>query len=101
VVELPYIDHHIPPPGERPENLLPRKRRNQREYRRRECEHGRHTKDCPPDLCPAKRSKYDRVTASVAGNADTRRDATRRDVVQDAENNDFGASWPPHAEEWS
>lgn len=67
-VELPYIGHHIPPPGQRPDTLLPRKRENQAEYRRRRCERGEHSKDCPATTCPEKQSR--RVTDRVAGNAD-------------------------------
>lgn len=54
------IDHHVPPEGQRPENLLPRKRVNQREYRRRRCESGVHDRHCPR-TCPA------RVTERVTG----------------------------------
>jgi hypothetical protein len=55
IVELPLIDHHIPPPAQRPEAMLPRKRQNQAEYRRRRCEEkGIHDKDCPPQTCPVK-----------------------------------------------
>ena len=66
------IGHHIPPEGQRDEHLLPRKRKNQREYRRRQCEAGNHSKDCPRGTCPA------RVTDRVTGNAGTGRDGTGR-----------------------
>lgn len=66
-VELLYIDSHVPPEGQRPDNLLPRKRRNQMEYRRRQCERGNHSKDCPAKTCPA---KHHGVTVSAsAGSA--------------------------------
>jgi hypothetical protein len=51
IVELICIGHHIPPPGDRPDVLLPRKRENVREYRRRKCKRGEHDRHCPPD-CP-------------------------------------------------
>lgn len=73
-VVIAEIDHHVPPEGQRPDKLLPRKRRNQREYRRRQCEAGNHSKDCPTGTCPAR----GRVTERVTGNAGTGRDGTGR-----------------------
>ena len=55
IVELIYIGHHIPTPGDRPDTLLPRKRENVREYRRRKCKRGAHDRHCPPD-CPQRKS---------------------------------------------
>lgn len=75
-VELLYIDSHVPPEGQRPDNLLPRKRRNQMEYRRRQCERGDHSKDCPAKTCPKKQGS---VTSSMAGNAEG--NAGHRDSV--------------------
>jgi hypothetical protein len=81
ITELPYIGHHIPPPGARPDRLLPRKRANQAEYRRRNCERGDHDRHCPSDTCPVKLARRgERVTgemtARVSGNPETRRDET-------------------------
>jgi hypothetical protein len=72
-VEVPHIDSFLPPEGQRPENLLARKRVNQAEYRRRKCERGEHTKDCPAGTCPVKLARAlaeakERVTTRVAGN---------------------------------
>lgn len=52
-VRIIYIDQHIPPEGQRAENLLPRKKANQQEYRRRKCERGEHDRHCPKG-CPAR-----------------------------------------------
>lgn len=60
-VEILDILSFLPPEGERPENLLPRKAANQREYRKRKCERGEHDRHCPKN-CPM------RVTEWVAGN---------------------------------
>jgi hypothetical protein len=69
-IQLLYIDQHIPPEGQRPDILLPRKRRNQAEYRRRQCEVGHHSKDCPASTCPAKQGRVtDRLTGNATGNA--------------------------------
>jgi hypothetical protein len=55
-IQLIYIEHHIPPPGDRPDWLLPRKRGNQRDYRWRKChERGQHDRHCPRD-CPQRMS---------------------------------------------
>ena len=59
-VEVLDIDAFLPPPWLRDEELLPRKRANQREYRRRKCERGEHDRHCPP-TCPV------RVAARVTG----------------------------------
>lgn len=68
-VEVENIDNFLPPEGERPENLLARKRRNQAAYRRRKCERGEHSKDCPRD-CPARAQRVlSGVTERVTGNA--------------------------------
>jgi len=48
------IDDHVPPEGQREENLLPRKRSNTRDYRKRQCEAGNHTRHCPAATCPTK-----------------------------------------------
>jgi hypothetical protein len=81
-VEIEPIDDFLPPEGERADRLLPRKRRNQAAYRKRNCAAGRHSKDCPPDSCPVKLQKAldaanagvaDGVTARVTGNAGTGR----------------------------
>jgi hypothetical protein len=53
-IEVIDIDSYLPPEGQRPEHLLARKRANQAAYRRRKCERGEHSKDCPPDTCPVK-----------------------------------------------
>jgi hypothetical protein len=58
-VVMRYLEYHMPPPGQRQEHLRPRKRENQRAWRRRECEAGRHTRWCPPDICPRKRNDRD------------------------------------------
>jgi hypothetical protein len=60
-IEVGQIEVFLPPEGQRPENLLPRKRKNQQDYRRRKCQRGEHDQHCPKD-CPA------RVTARVTGN---------------------------------
>jgi hypothetical protein len=73
-VELTYIEHHIPPPGDRPDVLLPRKRDNQREYRRRKCERGEHDRHCPSATCPVKgEARRRRVAGRVAGNPESSR----------------------------
>lgn len=53
-VTVATIDEHIPPPGERQENLLPRKRKNTAANRKRKCENGEHSRHCPLDTCPAR-----------------------------------------------
>jgi hypothetical protein len=86
-------DEHIPPPGEREENLLPRKRRNTAAYRKRRCEAGEHSRHCPADTCPVKLSRRDMqrdVTPDDAGlphglPATPGRDGTGRAVTQDQE----------------
>ena len=78
MVEVENIDDFLPPEGQRPGNLLARKRRNQAAYRRRKCDNGKHSKDCPAD-CPVKAQRAaERVTARVAGNAGSGRDGTGR-----------------------
>jgi len=72
-VEVRHIDNFLPPEGQRPENLLARKRANQREYRRRKCERGEHDRHCPRE-CPA------RVAKRVAGNPGSGRVGTGREV---------------------
>src|SRR5690349_15372187 len=62
--EVASIDMHVPPEGQRPENLLPRKRRNQASWRRAKCERGEHSKDCPTS-CPRKQG--DRVAGNAVG----------------------------------
>jgi hypothetical protein len=59
------IDSFLPPEGQRPENVLQRKRANQRAYRQRKCERGEHDRHCPADTCPDRAA---RVIARVAGN---------------------------------
>ncbi len=61
VVRLVHILEHIPPKGQRPDNLLPRKRKNQAEYRERRCDEGKHDRSCPK-TCP------ERVTGNPDGN---------------------------------
>jgi hypothetical protein len=78
MVEVENIDDFLPPEGQRAGNLLARKRRNQAAYRRRKCERGEHSKDCPKD-CPVKVQRAaECVTARVAGNAGTGRDGPGR-----------------------
>jgi len=92
-VTVVTIDEHIPPPGEREENLLPRKRRNTAAYRKRRCEAGEHSRHCPADTCPVKLSRRDMqrdVTPDDAGlprglPATPGRDGTGRAVTQDQE----------------
>ena len=50
-VRVVFIDDHIPPPGQRPDKYLPRKRANQRAYRERRCGEGIHDRSCPTS-CP-------------------------------------------------
>lgn len=52
-VQVLDIETFLPPDGQRPENLLPRKRVNQSAYRKRKCERGEHDRHCPPG-CPAR-----------------------------------------------
>jgi hypothetical protein len=59
-IEAVYIDDFLPPAGQRPETLGPRKRKNQAEYRRRKCERGEHDRHCPRS-CPV------RVTGNPPG----------------------------------
>ena len=56
LVRITTIGGHVPPEGQRPENLLPRKRKNTADWRRRRCEAGQHSKDCPKKTCPVKLS---------------------------------------------
>jgi len=72
VVLILDIEDRIPPEGQRDENLLPRKRSNVNAYRKRRCEAGDHSKDCPRATCPLKNG----VTTHVTGNAGTGRDGT-------------------------
>lgn len=74
-VVLPFVDDHIPPEKQRPEHFLPRKRANQRAYRQRRCDAGKHSKDCPL-TCPA------RVTDRVTGNAGAGRGGAGRETPQ-------------------
>lgn len=76
-VTIVLIDDHVPPEGQRDENLLPRKARNQAAYRLRRCERGEHSRYCPRS-CPAKR-----VTARVTGNTGTGRDGTVRETLNE------------------
>jgi hypothetical protein len=74
-VELLYIGHHIPSPGDRPDTLLPRKRENQAEYRRKKCERGEHDRHCPSATCPVKEQRRRaRVSERVTGNPESSRD---------------------------
>jgi hypothetical protein len=99
VLEVGHIDNFLPPEGQRDENLLNRKRTNQRVYRRRKCDRGEHTKDCPAATCPVKLARAvekvkrdqanaraqealdaaeeERVAKRVTGNAGTGRDGSR------------------------
>ena len=69
-VEVENIDDFLPPEGQRAENLLARKRKNQAAYRRRKCERGEHDRHCPAATCPA------RVASRVTGNPGSGRDGT-------------------------
>jgi hypothetical protein len=69
-VEVENIDDFLPPKGQRAENLLARKRKNQAEYRRRKCERGEHDRHCPAATCPA------RVANRVTGNPGSGRDGS-------------------------
>jgi hypothetical protein len=53
-VRIVHMETYLPPEGQRDENLLPRKRQNQQAYRRRKCENGEHSRDCPAETCPVK-----------------------------------------------
>jgi len=70
VVEIESIDNFLPPAGERAENLLARKRKNQAAYRRRKCERGDHDRHCPAATCPERAA---RVSERVTGNPGTGR----------------------------
>jgi hypothetical protein len=73
------IAEHIPPPGERDEHLLPRKRANTAAYRLRRCQEGNHSKDCPKDVCPLKRASPPALPVT------TGRDGTARDGTSTTE----------------
>jgi len=60
-VEVIFIDDFLPPAHMRPEQLAPRKRKNQADYRRRKCQRGEHDRHCPAG-CPV------RVTGDPDGN---------------------------------
>ena len=62
-VVVPEIEGFLPPEYLRPENLLPRKAKNQKKWRLVQCEQGNHTRDCPTATCPIK------IAARVTGNA--------------------------------
>lgn len=71
-VEVVMIDDHIPPEGQRPDVMLPRKKVTQQAYRNRQCAKDAHSKDCPPKTCPvklAKRSTQGGVASALPGNA--------------------------------
>ena len=51
IVRVVFIEEHIPPEQSRPEVMLPRKRKNLSDHRRRKCERGEHDSHCPPG-CP-------------------------------------------------
>jgi hypothetical protein len=65
-VVVPEIEGFLPPEHLRPENLLPRKAKNQTKWRLAQCEKGNHTRDCPRATCPVKIAA--RVTGNGAGN---------------------------------
>lgn len=52
-VQVDYIEDHLPPPHQRDDVMLPRKRANQAAYRQRRCDGGTHDRHCPP-TCPAR-----------------------------------------------
>lgn len=66
-VVLLLVDEHVPPPGQRPDHLLPRKRANVRAYRQRQCDAGRHSRHCPAG-CPARAADPDPGGDQQAGN---------------------------------
>jgi hypothetical protein len=72
-IEAVFIDDFLPPPGQREEQLRPRKRRNQREYRQRKCDRGEHDRHCPRD-CPVRVTGY--PAGHPAGDPGTGRDGT-------------------------
>lgn len=85
-VTVVTINEHIPPPGERNENLLPRKRANTVDWRKRKCEAGEHSKDCPSATCPAKLAhRRERDTDRVTGYAGTGLDRTGLDRTEASE----------------
>lgn len=53
-IELLQIEQHIPPPGQRPEVMAPRKRANLDAHWQRKCERGEHNSHCSPKTCPEK-----------------------------------------------
>ena len=72
-VEAVEIEGFLPPERSRPENLLPRKRANTAEYRRKKCARGDHDRHCPSATCPAKMAVHnlaanEAVTGRVTGN---------------------------------
>jgi hypothetical protein len=79
VVEVENIDDFLPPGGQRAENLLAGKRKNQAAYRRRKCEDGQHSKDCPKD-CPVKYSAWPRALPVTPGRVGTGREVRRPKV---------------------
>lgn len=87
-------EDHVPPEGQRDENLLPRKRSNVKAYRFRQCQQGNHSKDCPRATCPEKKP----VTERVTGNAGTGRDGTEKGNQPQAELVLASDPWPPTAE---
>jgi hypothetical protein len=77
-VEAVEIEGFLPPERSRPENLLPRKRANTAEYRRKKCARGDHDRHCPSATCPAKIAAHNQaaneaVTGRVTGNPGTGR----------------------------
>lgn len=68
-VSLAFADDLFPPLGQRPERLQARKAGNKRDQRQRDCDEGRHSKDCPADTCPEKLARRQRVTGDVTGDA--------------------------------
>ncbi len=95
VVEAVLMAEVLPAEHLRPEHLAPRSAKKQAEYRRRKCERGEHSKDCPPGTCPVKRARDDEerspgeipvgrppgdgVTDSVTGNAGSGRVGSDRE----------------------
>ena len=56
-IELLQISDFIPPPGQRPEVMAPRKRANLEDHWQRKCARGEHNSHCPPATCPVKVAK--------------------------------------------
>ena len=88
---LPLIDEHIPPPHLREENARPRSAASTAAWRRRKCERGDHSKDCPRGTCPVKLVRSAgrddgssvSVIASVTSHVGTGRDGTGKPGLEE------------------